>query len=49
MSDAACSSAKGAARVSVKANTRAAGVKAPGAGRSQNPRIIDAKLQGYQA
>ncbi len=35
------------ARISVQANTHSVGVKARSAGRSQNPRIIEAKLQGY--
>ncbi len=35
-----------AARNSVKANSRLTGVKARGAGRSQNPRLIEAKLRG---
>jgi len=36
-----------AARISAQANTHSVGVKARSAGRSQNPRIIEAKLQGY--
>ena len=36
-----------AARISEKANAHCEGVKARSAGRSQNPRIIEAKLQGY--
>ena len=35
-----------AARISAQAHTLR-GVKARSAGRSQNPRIIEAKLQGY--
>ena len=35
------------ARISAEANARVAGVKAHSVGRRQNPRIIDAKLQGY--
>jgi len=35
-----------AARNSVKADPRLAGVKARGAGRSQNPRLIEANLRG---
>jgi hypothetical protein len=35
------------ARISVQANIHAVDVKARSAGRSQNPRIIEAKLQGY--
>ena len=35
-----------AARISVRANTRLMGVKVRSAGRSQNPRIIEAKLLG---
>ena len=35
-----------AARNSVKAHPRLAGVKARGAGRSQNPRLIEANLRG---
>ncbi len=36
-----------AARISVQANTHSVGVKARSAGHNQNPRIIEAKLQGY--
>lgn len=35
------------ARISVQANTHSVGVRARSAGRSQNPSIIEAKLQGY--
>ena len=37
------------ARISAQANAHEVGVKVPGTGRRQNPRIIDAKLQGYLA
>jgi hypothetical protein len=49
MTAGSCCRGKAAARISVQANIREASVKARGAGRSQNPRIIDAKLQGYLA
>lgn len=35
------------ARISVQANTHSVGVTVRSAGRSQNPRIIERKLQGY--
>ena len=35
------------ARIAAQANVRLAHVKAPSAGRSHNPRIIESRLQGY--
>ena len=47
MTGAASNPGKLAARISAQANSRAVGVKARSAGRSQNPRNIEAKLQAY--